>query len=156
MGIVGFAPEFRKSRDDNIFYKLLRKKEVVNNKLTDVVRPGVKIFINNQKVYYRSYSLDAEENELFMKYYNIPTMQIENVKQKVVGETIDWDKNVKISLYHESASKYQTKGGVISVMIYKEYEYYLKEEYEMYDFPFDHQDLSIELSIDEGKLQLQQ
>lgn len=151
MGVVGFAQEFRRTRDDNIFYKLLRRKEEHHGKLIDVLKEGEKVKINGQTMYCCHYTLDDDEVRRFLKYYNVPVIQVENVKKRHNLDAINWDEHLQITLYHEAPHQHSTKDGVISIMIAKDYEFFLKQVFELHHFPYDYQDLSIELSIDEGE-----
>lgn len=91
--------------------------------------------IRGKRTRYRQYTLDGEETALFMKYYNVPIIEINNVKQKLVGESIDWAKGVVVTLYEEVGANFDTHG-TVSVMVARAYEYYLKEQFELQMFPF--------------------
>jgi hypothetical protein len=73
--------------DNNIFYKLAYERNInkdgnSNKKCKD--RPFEVCHIpGKREVRYRQYELDVDEVRLFLKYYNVPVIEINNVKVKV-------------------------------------------------------------------------
>lgn len=163
MKIVGFNEKFRRHVDSNIFYKLFHMTSSKDGSTRGVeqvvtkVRPAEHINIGDKKILYRHYALTENETKLFLKYYNAPVISIHNVHNPGIVH-FHWTDDMQIILYHELLDE---KGldhhhlditkGVISVMLVRDYESWVKKFFELETFPFDYQSLSIDLGTEEGE-----
>ena len=138
----------------NIFYKLFYKKytdEEVEKLKKDPksvkpkIKPAKAIEMedddgNLTSSYVKSYNLTKEEAQLFLEYYSVPIIAIENIKTSAGDPPINWEEDNRIALYFEGLEKESKfKEGQLSIMWSRDYEFVMKEVFELQHFPFDYQ-----------------
>ena len=138
----------------NVFYRLFYKKytdeelEKLKKEPGSVkpkIKPAKAISMedddgNQTETYVKSYSLSAEETKLFLEYYSVPIISIENLKTEAGSPPINWEDDNRITLYFEALEKESKfKEGQLSIMWSRDYEYVMKEVFELDKFPFDFQ-----------------
>ena len=137
-----------KQSEDNVFHKLFFKKRNPDNPDAPlIVRKATAANIGDNTTWFRAYNLTPEEVETFLGYYNVPVLSVQNIKSDDIP---DWNEDSRITLYHEALSP-NSKKGALSVMWTRDYDFVCKEVFELQTFPYDYQDLSIDLNI-EGTL----
>lgn len=152
----------------NVFYKLFYKKYTDDElerlksdpkSVKPKIRPAKAIEMEVEdddskttNTFVKSYSLTADETKLFMDYYSVPVVQVDNLYTEAGSSPINWEDNNRVTLYFEAiAPDSKLKDGQLSIMWTRDYEYIMKEVFELHYFPFDFQDLSVELSIGDEK-----
>lgn len=134
-----------KKSEENIFHKLFFKKRSTDNPDAPlIIRKATAANVGDNTTWFRAYNLTPEEVEIFLNFYNVPVVSVENIK----GDDVpNFNEDSRITLYHESVSP-NSKKGALSVMWTRDYDFVCKEVFELQTFPFDYQDLSLDLSID--------
>jgi hypothetical protein len=96
------------------------------------VRPAIKTVIDGKSTWFRAYNLTADEVAIFLNFYDVPVLTVENIKSDDIPE---WTEDNRISLYQEAMAE-DSKKGSLSVMWTRDYDFTCKEVFELRTFPY--------------------